>query len=310
MDSAAPDSAAPLALTFWTRTDTSLSGYLMATAPLDASGSAFLWHEDNLLKIVSVSANRDTVLWTSSQSGETIGGKYEMIGGSRTGKTGTWKAHLAWGPPATPEMLPGKANVLMVWPLFCVLAAVMTGSYWVRAAPQLSGVRPVDPAKAGISGWMALFVFGQVVGFVMLTIRLPNVFMPLVDGTWEVASAIRGMQPLLVLEKSMGVAQPLLAPIGLYLIFTRKRYAPRFWFAYLVAVGLYALIDFAGARWMHQQSTQILGPTPEFSDPEQERTGTIANLRTIAFALIWGLYWNSSILVKARFGQTALEKPV
>src|SRR5262245_61773683 len=96
MTEAAPDSAASLAITFWSRTDSSFSGFIKAGSPMSTGGSAYAWHEHGMLKIVTVSPSGDTLVWRSRAADDSIGGTFETTGGPND-FGGTWRAHRVKG---------------------------------------------------------------------------------------------------------------------------------------------------------------------------------------------------------------------
>jgi hypothetical protein len=312
-DAIVPDSAGQFALTLWAHTDTSMVGYLRVSAPARGSGSAVLEHVGSGLQLRTVSEQGDTVAWTSQQSDEAIGGKYSFVGGRTSGQGGTWRAKLVDGPPATVESLRQMNRALppfdAIWPSMLIVALIVVAARWVRAAPVV--VMPLrEPGQTvGIRSWLALFVFGQTVTVLMMTAKLGTLLSPFEDGSWDLGGAIAGMRGLLIVESTVHLAQIILPAIGIYLTVTRKRFAPRFWFAYLAGLGLYAIVDIAGAAWLRAQMSLLFTPESASTIASEASQASTANLRTIAVALIWCLYWIKSVQVKATFGQTAFTDP-
>src|SRR5262245_28546221 len=113
MTEAAPDSAASLAITFWSRSDSSFGGFVRAGSPIAGDGYAYAWHDRGMLRIVTVSAAGDRVVWRSRTSDDSIGGTFESTGGSKE-LGGTWRAHRVKGHTASAATLrlPTRAD----WP--------------------------------------------------------------------------------------------------------------------------------------------------------------------------------------------------
>jgi hypothetical protein len=315
MNDAAPDSASRLTLTLWSRTDTSFTGYLILGAPLHGGGSAYLWHESGVLKMLTVSEAGDTIVWTSRRSDEAIGGQYHIVGGEASGQGGTWRATLAAGSALSPATLRrGRSSVLLppfdaIWPVLLIMGIVVIGVRWILASPTSTSSPELLPGQTGaVSGWLALFICGQLVTIVIMLAKVGTLLEPFQRGVWDLGSAVAGMHGLLAMEMLTHVVQILAPAIGVYLIVARKRYAPRFWLAYLVFMGAYAVIDIAGGAYLRPQLEALTGPQPS-PMPDAGTSPSQTNLRTIMVALLWGLYWSRSAKVRARFGHAALDRP-
>jgi len=82
MSEASPEIEGSLRLTFFERTDTSLSGVVELRGQVQGTGSAYAWYEGPELRIVTAGARTaDTILWTSRLADEGLGGRYEVTGG-------------------------------------------------------------------------------------------------------------------------------------------------------------------------------------------------------------------------------------
>lgn len=308
-----PDSSAIVTLTFWSHTDTSFTGVMKVGAPLTIGGSAYAWHEGATLKVVTVSNAGDTALWTSSLVDDAIGGRYHVNGGNHAGEAGTWRAHLAKGPPLTlatlkaaPSPFPPFGAMVAV-ALF--LGLVAGAARWVRRFPPPDS--PIGTSLAepvGVSGWLALFMIAQILAAVVMAVRLPATLAQVSGPIWQLGHAAALFQPLLVMETLVHVGQIIVPPVGVYLIGTWNRYAPRFWFAYLSCVAVYVLADMAGGELIRSQLATLTGENPldSSADTRQEVRN---NVRALAGAVLWAAYWARSLRVRATFGSCALDKP-
>jgi hypothetical protein len=96
--------------------------------------------------------------------------------------------------------------------------------------------------------------------------------------------------------------------VGLRLIIVRSRYAPRFWFAYLVLLAAYLIADEAVAPWFHSQSRAVAGPLGTDDVDGTSTRSSLSSLRSALILLLWSGYWCRSARVRARFGLAALDK--
>ena len=316
MDDSAADSAASFTLTIWPRRDTTFGGHLRVGDPVGRSGGVSAWHEGATLKLYSVSADGDTVVWTSAQTGTSIGGTYEVVGGGASGLGGTWRAKLESGPPVSPDALSHALHKVpvppidAVWPgiAFALLLAACTR--WVRAAPVPTSAALQDPftvADRSVGGWLAFFVFGQVVGLASLAYGLRDATDFLSADTWELGAAVSGLRGTLVFEKLLRVSRGVAMIVGLRLIATRSRYAPRFWFAFLVMMAAYLVADQVVGSWINEQTTALTGAPPSDHLERQHSRARLANLMSGGVMLLWSMYWCYSSRVRARFGLAALD---
>jgi hypothetical protein len=316
MDDAQPDSAAMLTLTIWPRRDTTFGGYLRAGAPVGRSGGASAWQDGAMFRLYTVSDDGDTVAWSSRQSGKTLGGTYEVVGGAAKGLGGTWRANLVSGPPATEATLNQSMQrtiippVEAVWPAVLFTVIVVAGVRWVRGAPVPPSEQERDPLgvlDTRVGGWLLLFVFGQLVGLVLVLLELRNFSSGLNDDVWSMGAAVSGLRGTIVVEKLMALTRLVASVIGLKLIATRSRIAPRFWFAFLVLLAVYFVGDLVSAAWIDEQSTALSGTSGRATDGSASRT-SYHGYRSVIVLLVWSMYWCQSMRVRARFGQAALDK--
>jgi hypothetical protein len=317
MDDSAADSASTLTLTIWPRTDSTFTGHAIVAQPVGRGGAASAWNEGTTLKLYSLSADGDTIVWTSTQSGAALGGTYEVIGGVFRGQGGTWRARLVSGPPASPETLRRAAQrvplppIDAVWPALVLVALVAACARWVRAAPVRPSDAVTDPLGVidrSIGGWLIFFMFGQIVSVATLAYQLPHAIDQLDIGSWALGAAVMGMRGALVVEK-LAMLLRIVAPLlGLWLIWNRSRFAPRFWLVYLVLVAAFLVLDHLAATWIHAQSEALVGPTRADEFVEAQPTASFTTLRLAVILLIWSMYWCRSERVRRRFGHAALDR--
>lgn len=313
---ASSDSASSIGIIFWSHTDSSFSGFVRVGSPISGSGSAYAWHEHAMLKIVTVSATGDTLLWTSRATDDSIGGTFETIGAPRE-QAGTWRAQRVKGRAASPATLraPSQPNwlvpTLLVWPAF--LLTTILAVRWIRRTPAPPGP-PVDDGLAaigrvtGIGGWLAFFCLGQALTSVMAVLRVPSTIEETIGGSWALGAISPVLRPTLMLEAALNLAQVVLPVIGLYLTFKRNRYTPRFWMAFTISFGVIAAIDMAGGFAIQSQLVDRLGR--DFGSNDELKSAFRENARTIFWALIWSLYWARSLRVRSTFGADGIDRPI
>jgi len=131
-------------------------------------------------------------------------------------------------------------------------------------------------------------------------------FLDFIDkGTWRIGAVVPGLRGLLVIEKLMFLVQLAAPAVGLYLIAKRSRFAPRYWFAYLAAVGTFAAFDIGTGLWVEYSIDHVLHS--DGSDDQTRQSMHAMNLRAVLIAILWCCYWARSKRVRARFGQGALD---
>ena len=306
------DSSAAMRLVFWTRTDTSLIGFIRVGWPINIQGSAYGWHERSALTISMVSSAGDTIMWTSQMSDDQIGGRYEVLGGPRQGQEGTWRAQLSTGPAASPATLRATAKESIVPRAFAVLLLALViaaaGARWVLRQPAPPGP-PTDEYIAdqpvGIRGWLTLFIIGQSIAFVVHAVRFPEALEGISGVAWHLGPVASLMRPMLVFETAFHVLQLLAPVVGLYLIVRRNRYAPRFLFAYMSAAAVFVVVDMATLPLLSRQ----LAPFQEGVDPNAETNkASRENLRALIGSILWAGYWVKSRRVRVTFGSNALNR--
>jgi hypothetical protein len=320
MNDASPERSATLTLTLFSRTDTAYGGVIDIGPPATGTGGVYAWHKGEEIKIVSVgAASGDTIVWTSKLTDRDLGGRFEITGGPRAGQVGTWRAALVKGPPATPATLRSPQGVPVppvsaIWPLAFIAAWVWWLARWVSRAPRpgsddtpnelmvAPAPIPLADVRAGIGGWLALFVFGQSVGIVTLLLRIGTLRDQYVTSI-GLGAAVRGLQPLVVVEMFVQLVTPLAAIAGLVLIVRRSRLAPRYELALLTFMALYALIDLAVTIPVTAEMERLLG-----ADAAGKSKGIDRSMAAqIITSLAWSLYWVRSRRVRATFGAAALD---
>jgi hypothetical protein len=314
MDDAAADSSARLTLVLWPSSDSMFVGHLRVDAPLGIEGAASAWHGKEGFTIYNISTDGDTTVWKSRFDGTEIGGVFEVTGGGHSGQGGTWRARLAEGPPPTRQTLQRYARLKWIppfhaiWPGIVVAVLLVLTVRWVRSAPEIT----IDPRIDAFEdhrlwGWLALFSAGQCVNIVFMIVHSAGFLDVVKDGGWSSGAAIPGLHGLLVVEKTAFLVRLSAPVVGLYLIAKRSRFAPRFWFAYMASLGVYAAFDLASGAWIEASVDDLLNPAGRF-DARRASTHE-ANLRLVLTAILWSCYWARSTRVRARFGQRALDEP-
>lgn len=317
MSESAPEAEGALRLTLFSRDDSSFSGVMELGAPAVGTGSAYVWHEGAELRAVSIGAESgDTILWVSPLTDEGLGGRFEVVGGVRTGDQGTWRARLLKGQPATPEtlLLPTPLPLppaTALWPLLVLAAGGVWLARWIRRAPKASDDDGVGPRTApwqdsGVGGWLLLFTIGQTIGTLVGLAGLPTNLGDLADSV-GVGAVVIGLQPLVVLEAAMHTLAIPITIAGLVLLVRHSPYTPRYWFAYLAASSAYLVVDLLALSLIEPQMVRLLGT-------EMMQEGMDGTRRTLVTQLIasviWASYWVRSRRVRATFGAAALDRSV
>jgi hypothetical protein len=314
MDDAAADSSVRLTLVLWPRTDSTFVGHLQVDMPIGIAGGVSAWHGKDGLVLYAISDNGDTTSWGTRLTGPEIGGLYEVTGGPHKGLAGTWRARLQDGPPPSAETLRRYARSAWippfdaVWPGVIAAALLVLAARWVRSAPETTIDLLADAYEEhGVGGWLALFTAGQIVGLLVMPLRGVHFLDIIEKGTWHVGAVIPGLRGMLVVEKLVFLVQVTAPPVGLYLIAKRSRFAPRYWFAYLAAVGIFSAYDLAAGAWVSAAAERVL--SSDGSADTTTQTAQTANLRNVLTTILWSCYWARSKRVRARFGQCAHDEP-
>lgn len=310
MNESDPEAEGSLRLTLFERSDTAFSGVMELGAPAAGTGSAYAWHEQGELRIVTVGATTsDTIYWSSRLSDAALGGQFEITGGERAGQTGTWRGRLVKGMPASPATLQRPRPTPLppwtaTWPAVLLAIAVVLLARWIRRAPA-AAADAADGPRIPIGGWLTFFMVAQVLGILASTARLGMVHEEYVGGL-AVGAAIPVMQPLIVLETIMQLASGVVAAGGLWLTAKRSRYAPRYWLAYFGTVAAYVVVDLFATRGLNAQLTLLVGT----SDTMQAEAGATTRnlLRQLAVVAAWAAYWVRSRRVRTTFGAAALDR--
>ncbi len=316
MSESAPESEGSLRLTLFSRDDSSFSGVIELGAPARGTGSAYAWHEDSELRVVSVGAESgDTIIWSSPLTDEGLGGRFEVVGGEHTGDQGTWRARLVKGEPATREtlLLPHPVRlppVTALWPLLLLAATGVWLARWIRRAPAAvsSGVTSGVPHwhETAIGGWLLLFAIGQGIG-ILVGLRGLGATLNDVQDSLGIGTVLLGLQPLVVLEAAMHALAIPAAIGGLLMLVRQSPYAPRYWFAYLAASSVYLIVDLFALAFIEPQMVRLLGDEVAQAGTDGTR---FALLTQVIASVIWATYWVRSRRVRATFGAAALDQSI
>jgi hypothetical protein len=201
------------------------------------------------------------------------------------------------------------APTLFVLPV--VVLATILAARWIRRKPTPPGPHVDDDRLAtirhlsGIGGWLAFFCLGQAVTTLIL-VRAPSTFDDIVGGSWALGGISPLLRPMLLLELTVNVARLILPTFGLYLIFKRNRYTPRFWMAFTISIGLFATVDITAAFVIQSQLFDRLGR--DFGSSKELSAALGENVKLAAWALIWATYWARSLRVRATFGADGMDR--
>jgi len=319
MSDTSPDSAGALTLTLWPESDSAFGGYIRAGAPVRLAGWVYAWYEDGSLQISSITTDGDTVRWTSKVTDAAIGGRFRVKGITHGGSGGTWRANLQRGSAATVARLHSRRSEVWdeVVPTFLLLGVVFALARWVRREPWPPLPTPpaypaFSSAPVGISGWLLLFTFGQiVVPLIGLARSWHTVFSPFSNNPlWDAHGVAWFVRPLIASEKLFPILHLALQPVGVVLIVRRSRFAPRFWAGFLITLATYLVLDAAVAQALAASLTDVVGREIGQGFALAASHATITNVRNAGFAIIWATYWCRSTRVRMTFGSVGLDRPV
>jgi hypothetical protein len=204
-----PASPGSLSLTLLGGTDTSFTGYVLIGPPLGGSGYAYGWFRGDTIKVLTFSESGDTIFWSSSRGGSTLGGRYSITGGKYARQGGAWSATLVRGPaltggarPTTPQSSSGLP--LVIFGTLVMAAAVVVATYWVRATPHhvpgpSSSTEGAGQQLQGVGGWMAWFLLGQVLTVALAVGRLISDWPPWTPESWALGNALPGLNLLVMI---------------------------------------------------------------------------------------------------------------
>ncbi len=171
-------------------------------------------------------------------------------------------------------------------------------------APPTSPPTLIDlRAPAGIGGWLALFVLGQVLTVVLVALQVPATIASFSGPTWALGSQVPSLRPILVLEALANAIMLVGASIGLGLIFRRHPLTPRFFQFFLLFVLAYGLVRLVALPTMYRELLVLVREGGgSAADMEQEKMTAISNTgRMAGYAALWFLYWLRSRRVANTF---------
>lgn len=294
------DRPATLELSIFSRSDTSIIGWLSIGPPLGGTGVTTVVLSDiDSLYLVTLSVAGDTIVWGSSTRSGAIGGDYWIKGGSSSGQGGTWRLEpRARVRPRTlllSSFLIAGAGLLGAF-TFAVLSCERWWR-WREAAP-LSGVTKTQISQwSSVGGWLGWIVVANCLVWIYLLATIPELASNFRD-VWMLGAALPSWRPLLLIESAGHLFQLLGIAAGLILILRRSHITPPYWVGFLALTALYGLYDIVSAGNIAPTARSIFG-----AQTGSEFTSGIAeiqrlNLRLLVGAAIWILYWMRSRRVR------------
>jgi hypothetical protein len=315
----APDTrSAAVTLNVWSSTDSTLHGYISIAPPIGRSGEMTGWFEKDSLELLSASESGDSIRWYSSRLGAHLTGTYAVYSGAGAGQTGNWSVTLVHGtalsPPGTPPAV-SVSSLRSDLPGWLLLAVTVLAFAWgFRRIWRSSNTRPVewtfpvtdaDARLRGVGGWMAWFLFAQLLSFLLALVRVTHVWTTVHGTSWSMGEVIPELRPMLAMESIANIAQ-LTSPIVAVVLTTRLDQRARpWWLLHLGMIFLFASLDIAaGAR--------LLEAMPLVTGIEGAQRASVAidtarekNVRVLLGSATWFLYWYRSRRVRLNFGPIA-----
>ena len=157
--------------------------------------------------------------------------------------------------------------------------------------------------ETGVGGLLLLFVLTQLFSGVLLGWQLPRTWAGFSGATWALGADSSWFRPTLVYEAATQVVRLAGIVIGLTMVLRRSSRTPAFYRGYLATVLVLALIDaLLIARVYAQLHVTLTAMGASTTGLGASRYGALlGDARTVAYALIWWLYWRRSERVRRTF---------
>ena len=282
------------------RSDTAIVGWLRVHPPLGGSGFAYAELGGDSLEIVTVSAKGDTAVWQSATYGRQLGGRYHVTGGRSAGETGSWSLAGASDPSRAIRIpLAIVLGIALVGGLF--LAARQIAPAWWRTRAPLALSPETSERLTGVGGWLAWYLFANVLTAGVLVYRLPTIGSAEGGSSWLMGDIFAGLRPLIVMEEAVHVAQLAGILVGAALLLKRRPEAPAYWTLFLGTLALYGMIDLFAMGELGHRLGKMFGEEFRKEFIDGSATERRQNGRLVAGAFVWGLYWLLSKRVHLTF---------
>jgi hypothetical protein len=172
-----------------------------------------------------------------------------------------------------------------------------------RRKPRFRAYSRPRGGENGIGGFLALFVFSQILGILYMIVQLPTLRSGFRPELWALGEQSSLYRPLVTLEAIGQAVRFACTALGLFLLFKRHPETRRFYRVFLGGMVLYGILDAWGASVLHDQLLSIVvnaGRATSRLDDSSSR-GIVSALRTAMYGGIWFLYWERSDRVSNTF---------
>ena len=311
---------AALSLTVYARNDSTFRGYVYVAPPLGRSGDLHGWFRHDSIAIISISETGDEIHWISARVGSHIRGTYLVVDGAGRGQAGKWSLDLAHGTAlAARDGAPAESisPFRSDWYWWMLLAASLVGLALVVARIWRRGDdRPrewtipapdADARLRGVGGWMAWFLFAQILNVIFGIVRIRSVWWNFNGGSWRIGALVLGLRPLLGLEACMQIVA-LILPLAAVVLTTRlDRRARPLWLLYLGILFAYTTIDMSVGATLPNAISIVYGPDAAARFAERQQVPHEANLALCFASALWFGYWYRSKRVRVNFCPVTAE---
>lgn len=311
---------AALSLTIYARNDSTFRGYVYVAPPLGRSGDLNGWFRHDSIEITSISETGDEIHWNSARVGSHMRGTYVVTDGAGRGQAGTWSLDLAHG---TALVALGDApaesisSIRSDWYWWMLLAASLVGLSWIVARIWRRGdARPrewtiplpdADARLRGVGGWMAWFLFAQILNVIFGIVRIRSVWWNFNGGSWRTGALVSGLRPLLGLEACMQIVALLLPLVAVVLTTRLDRRARPLWLLYLGILFAYTIVDMSVGATLPGAISIVSGADAAARFAERQQVPHEANLALCFASALWFGYWYRSKRVRVNFYPVAAE---
>ena len=292
----------PIELSVFSRTDTSITGYLRIGEPLDLAGLAYVGDASGDSMYLIVETQIDTLVLASATRSGSIGGDYWVTEGRNPGQGGSWELSPApRASNATLAVLSATAAIAVLFPLL-VVAFGRADRWWAwRLRRQVPLTDEETTRLARIRGWLVFFVLSLGIGLAARAVAihgLPEVFAE----SWMLGDPISLLRPLLVVEGAFDFLYFLGAIVGLVLLFRRSAATPLYFTMFFGALAVYAIGDIASASVIRGHFAQVFGAEAAVSFDQETAEALGKNRQLVLWSMVWLMYWTRAKRVAAVFG--------